>query len=82
MFGSVDNIEGIGAYLKSEAFLLRFIYPFTDSESKMNFKNDLVSSITVDGHKMPLSPYVTDIFLCRKDLMNHVQTEDSNHATR
>ena len=89
MFGSVDDIGAIGAYLKRESFSFKihldgafggFIYPFTNSDSKMNFKNDLLSSITVDGHKMLQSPYGTGIFLCRKGLMNYVQTEEAQYV--
>ncbi|MDI1355832.1 MAG: pyridoxal-dependent decarboxylase [bacterium] len=89
MFGSVDNIEKITNLLHLlkldyklhvDAAFGGFIYPFTNSDSKHNFKNPHVSSVTIDGHKMLQSPYGTGIFLIRKELMQFVCTEEASYV--
>lgn len=87
MFGSVDDIEQITAFLNLlkipyklhiDAAYGGFIYPFTNSESKFNFKNKDISSISIDGHKMLQSPYGTGILLTRK---NHIEFVCNEKAT-
>lgn len=81
MFGSVDEIEPIAELLQQEKLVFKihldaafggFIYPFTNPNSVHNFKNKLVSSISIDGHKMLQTPYGTGIFLIRKGFMQYV----------
>ena len=81
MFGSVDDIEPVATLLQKEKLAFKihldaafggFIYPFTNPNSEHNFKNRLVSSISIDGHKMLQTPYGTGIFLIRKGFMQYV----------
>lgn len=81
MFGSVDEIEPIAELLQQEKLVFKihldaafggFIYPFTNPNSVHNFKNKLVSSVSIDGHKMLQTPYGTGIFLIRKGFMQYV----------
>lgn len=81
MFGSVDKIEPVAELLQKEKLVFKihldaafggFIYPFTNPDSVHNFKNRLVSSISIDGHKMLQTPYGTGIFLIRKGFMQYV----------
>ena len=81
MFGSVDEIEPIAELLQQEKLVFKihldaafggFIYPFTNPNSVHNFKNKLVSSISIDGHKMLQTPYGTGVFLIRKGFMQYV----------
>lgn len=89
MFGSVDEIEIIGDCVKRYAAPFKihvdgayggFFYPFANEKSNLHFKNDLVSSITVDAHKMVQAPYGTGIFICKKGLMNYTHTSDASYV--
>jgi len=89
MFGSVDDIDGMTALLSDlqvnyklhvDGAFGGFIYPFTNPDSRHNFKNPAVSSITIDGHKMLQSPYGTGIFLIRKNRMQYVCTEEASYV--
>jgi tyrosine decarboxylase/aspartate 1-decarboxylase len=89
MFGSVDDITKITDLLHLlhleyklhvDAAFGGFIYPFTNADSKHNFKNPHVSSITIDGHKMLQAPYGTGIFLARKNFMQYVCTEEASYV--
>ncbi len=81
MFGSVDDIDPITALLEQEQFIYKvhldaafggFIYPFTNPNSIHNFKNEKISSVSIDGHKMLQTPYGTGVFLIRKGYMQYV----------
>ncbi|MFD1551283.1 aspartate aminotransferase family protein [Putridiphycobacter roseus] len=89
MYGSIDVpgpiIETIKAHFEDyfvhvDAAFGGFIYPFTNSECQLTFKNESVSSITLDGHKMLQAPYGTGIFLARKGLMEYAQTEEASYV--
>lgn len=89
MFGSVDDIDKITDLLNllNVEYKLHvdgafggFIYPFTKSDSRHDFKNPNVSSITIDGHKMLQAPYGTGIFLVRKNLIPYVCTEEASYV--
>ncbi len=89
MYGSVDDIDAITSILDKKQLNYKlhvdgafggYIYPFTDSESRYQFQNDKVTSITIDGHKMLQSPYGTGIFLIRKGLMQYAKTEEANYV--
>jgi len=89
MFGSIDDVDTITDIflsLKAE-FKLHvdgafggFICPFTDPNSKHNFRNPHVGSVTIDGHKMLQSPYGTGIFLIRKNMIGYVCTEQASYV--
>lgn len=89
MFGSVDEIEPIANLLEQEGFLFKihldaafggFIYPFTKPKSKHHFGNPLVSSISIDGHKMLQTPYGTGLFLIRKGFMQYVINQQAQYV--
>ena len=91
MFGSVDEIEPIAELLQKEKLVFKihldaafggFIYPFTNPNSVHNFKNKLVSSISIDGHKMLQTPYGTGIFLIRKGFMQYVTNTYAQYVRR
>jgi len=89
MFGSVDDIDATTNYLieNNISFKLHvdgafggFIYPFTAENNRLNFANEHVSSITLDGHKMLQTPYGTGIFLVRKGLIKYAETEEAKYV--
>lgn len=90
MFGSVDNVQCyIDALLEEkcdfkihiDAAFGGFYFPFSqDQDSMMNFKNPLISSITLDAHKMAQAPYGTGIFIIRKNLIHFTQTKEASYV--
>ncbi len=89
MFGSVDEPDEILKLVKAnfnhffahvDAAFGGFLYPFTNPNTKLNFNNPDISSVTIDGHKMLQSPYGTGIFICRKGLINYTQTEEASYV--
>jgi len=89
MFGSVDEIEPIAGLLEQEDFLFKihidaafggFIYPFTNPQSTHHFGNPLISSISIDGHKMLQTPYGTGLFLIRKGFMKYVINQQAQYV--
>ncbi len=89
MFGSVDDIDMMTQVLDQKGVLYKihvdgayggFVYPFSCKESRLDFSNPAVSSITLDAHKMVQAPFGTGIFLVRKGLMNYVYTEEAQYV--
>ncbi|RXR24236.1 pyridoxal phosphate-dependent decarboxylase family protein [Flavobacterium stagni] len=89
LFGSIDNPTVYAEALEKWGFQFKlhldgayggFVYPFSQPDSELHFGNPLVSSITVDAHKMLQAPYGTGIFLCRKGLIENVLTEDAQYV--
>jgi glutamate/tyrosine decarboxylase-like PLP-dependent enzyme len=89
MFGSVDDLDVITDFLIENKLHFKlhvdgafggFIYPFTNANNKLTFKNKHISSFTLDGHKMLQSPYGTGIFLIRKGLMEYALTEEASYV--
>lgn len=89
MFGSVDHIDHYTDSLdkRSLPYMLHvdgayggFVYPFSCKESNLHFENPRVSSITIDAHKMLQAPYGTGIFVCRKQLIEHVLTKEAEYV--
>ncbi|HEY0299479.1 MAG TPA: pyridoxal-dependent decarboxylase [Arachidicoccus sp.] len=89
IFGSIDDIfvyeEAMKKY--STPFKLHvdgafggFIYPISEPNNQLNFKNPIVSSVTLDAHKMLQAPYGTGIFLARKGLMQYAYTEEAQYV--
>ena len=86
MFGSVDDVDAYTDQLVDLScnFKLHvdgayggFYYPFTDDDSQLTFKNEHITSFTLDAHKMAQAPYGTGMFLIRKDFIQYVNTRAS-----
>jgi tyrosine decarboxylase/aspartate 1-decarboxylase len=89
MFGSVDNIDDVGAWLDNrkvsykmhvDAAFGGFIYPFSAEFTSYTFENPRINSFTLDGHKMLQSPYGTGMFVTRKGFMDYALTEEANYV--
>src|SRR5690606_16427878 len=89
MFGSVDNPNVYTDALEKHNAIYKlhidgayggFVYPFSNKESKINFSNPKISSITIDAHKMLQAPYGTGIFICRKGLIENVLTKEAEYV--
>jgi tyrosine decarboxylase/aspartate 1-decarboxylase len=89
MFGSVDDPELMASCLRQRNLPFRlhvdgafggFIYPVSSMESKLDFSNPDISSITLDAHKMLQAPYGTGIFLVRKSFMTYVNTIEASYV--
>jgi len=89
MFGSVDDIVRVSDYFENNNLNYKihvdgafggFIYPFTNDESSYSFKNDRISSFTLDGHKMLQTPYGTGIFIIKKGFMEYALTEEAKYV--
>lgn len=89
MFGSVDPIEKVSAYLNLvnanykihvDAAYGGFIYPFTKPDQPFNFANPNVTSVSLDAHKLLQAPYGTGIFMIRKGFMKYVRTKEAAYV--
>jgi len=89
MFGSVDDPKPLTAILEKYDLVYKlhidaayggFVYPFSNSESVIDFTNPDISSITIDAHKMLQAPYGTGIFICRKGLIENVLTKEAEYV--
>ncbi len=90
MFGSVDSIEvyvdavqeeNVEFKLHIDAAFGGFYYPFSKGENNLiNFQNPIISSITLDAHKMAQAPYGTGIFLARKNLIHYTTTQEASYV--
>ena len=89
MFGSVDVLETYLSVLKKHNITYRvhvdgayggFVYPFISKKFELTFKNPEVSSVTLDAHKMVQAPYGTGIFICRKNLIHNVMTDEAKYV--
>ena len=89
MFGSVDDIECYTNQLTDlscefklhvDAAYGGFYYPFTNENSQLTFKNQNISSFTLDAHKMAQAPYGTGIFLMRKGYIQNVNTQEASYV--
>lgn len=80
--GGVDHIESIcdmlqevikvnpnlGVYVHVDAAHGGFVGPFMEKPIAVGFAHELVSSVTVDPHKMAFAPYPAGLFLARQGL--------------
>ena len=89
MFGSVDDIDIMTKVFSERELSYKvhvdgayggFVYPFSCKESKLDFSNPVVSSITLDAHKMVQAPFGTGIFLAKKGLMKYVYTDEAQYV--
>lgn len=89
MFGSVDDINAVTSVFKKNDYPYKvhadgafggFIYPFTNPQNNLDFRNPEINSITLDAHKMLMAPYGTGIFLIRKGWMEHTATNEAQYV--
>lgn len=89
MFGSVDDIDMMTEALDSKKISYKmhidgayggFVYPFSCKESRLDFSNPAISSVTLDAHKMVQAPFGTGIFLAKKGLMKYVYTDEAQYV--
>lgn len=89
MFGSVDDIEVLSEVIRAKnlKFCLHvdgayggFFYPFSNKEHQLNFTNPLVTSVTLDAHKMVQAPYGTGVFIIRKGWMQWANTREASYV--
>jgi glutamate/tyrosine decarboxylase-like PLP-dependent enzyme len=90
MYGSVDNLDDYWPALSNIATEIKvhvdgayggFLYPFTVTDQKLNFKDDRINSFTLDAHKMLQAPYGTGIFICRKGMMDFTLTSSAQYVS-
>ncbi len=90
MFGSVDQPHEYTQILEELRLSYKlhvdgayggFFYPFScEQQTLLHFDNPVVSSITIDAHKMLQAPYGTGIFLARKGLMQYANTNSASYV--
>lgn len=89
MFGSVDDPDVFTEVLERHELSYKlhidgayggFVYPFSNKESKINFTNPKIDSMTIDAHKMLQAPYGTGIYICRKGLIENVLTKEAEYV--
>ncbi len=89
MFGSVDDPDVYVAAMERHQLTFRmhvdgafggFIYPVSEPDNNLCFRNPHVSSVTLDAHKMLQAPYGTGIFIIRKGLMHYVYTREAQYV--
>lgn len=89
MFGSVDDTTlysdeltkwNLPFKLHVDGAFGGFYFPFSSSSEDMSFKNEHISSFTLDAHKMAQAPYGTGIFLIRKGFMKYANTQTASYV--
>lgn len=84
MFGSIDDVElyitvlnqkNINFKLHVDGAYGGFFFPFSQKKHNLDFRNEYVSSVTLDAHKMLQAPYGTGLFLIRKNWMKYANTK-------
>lgn len=75
-----NSFEKLSFHIHVDAAFGGFVYPFSNPSFKFDFRNSLVETMTLDPHKMGLMPYSCGVFLCRKGLTKHIQS-DNAHAS-
>lgn len=90
MFGSVDDLDDYWNKLSKENFEIKvhvdgayggFLYPFTITDQKLNFKDDRITSFSLDAHKMLQAPYGTGLFLIRKGNLHYTLTDTAQYVS-
>ena len=89
MFGSVDDVDLYARCLSSAGVEYRihvdgayggFAYPFAEPDSHINFRNPVITSFTLDAHKLLQAPFGTGIFVIRKGMMSYAATADARYV--
>lgn len=90
MFGSIDDLNDYYGFLEPWAQEIKvhvdgayggFLYPFTVTSQKLNFKDERITSFTLDAHKMLQAPYGTGIFVVRKGFLKHTLTSTAQYVS-
>jgi glutamate/tyrosine decarboxylase-like PLP-dependent enzyme len=90
MFGSIDDLDDFYGFLEPWAQDIKvhvdgayggFLYPFTVTSQKLNFKDERITSFTLDAHKMLQAPYGTGIFIVRKGFMSYTLTSTAQYVS-
>lgn len=89
MFGSVDDINvyveelelaKVNFKLHVDGAYGGFYYPFSNKENQLNFLNPVVTSVTLDAHKMAQAPYGTGIFIIRTGWIDYATTKQASYV--
>ena len=89
MFGSVDDPDDYTSVMEKYDVHYKmhidgayggFVYPFSNKNNVIDFRNPKISSFTIDAHKMLQAPYGTGVFICRKGLIEHVITKEAEYV--
>ena len=89
MFGSVDDpsiysqimeSKNLPYFIHVDGAYGGFYFPFAEKEHDLDFRNDKVSSVTLDAHKMAQAPYGTGLFIVRKGLINYANTKEASYV--
>lgn len=88
--GTSDNIEDITKAIKKLNFKNKIkvavhvdaafgglVAKFVGDNKKFDFTNRMVSTLTVDFHKMGMCPYPAGLFLCRQNLVHDIKMYNS-----
>ncbi len=90
MFGSVDDpsvyVEAMEKHdlpfkMHVDGAFGGFIYPVSEPDNQLCFRNPHVSSVTLDAHKMLQAPYGTGVFIVRKGMMPFVYTREAQYVS-
>lgn len=89
MFGSVDDPSLYAQVLLAKDVMFKihadgayggFIYPFTNPDNALDFRNPHIHSVALDAHKMVQAPYGTGIFLIRKGWIKYANTKEASYV--
>jgi tyrosine decarboxylase/aspartate 1-decarboxylase len=89
MFGSVDDVEIYATCLRNAGVEFKmhvdgayggFVYPFACPASNITFKNENITSFTLDAHKSLQAPFGTGILVIRKNWMHYATTVDASYV--
>jgi len=79
-YGYIDEIEEISDFCKEEHIFLHvdaafggFVIPFLENMPLFDFRLEGVSSISVDGHKMGLTPIPSGFLIMRKNWLDAIK---------
>ncbi len=89
MFGSVDDIGLYDRVLETSSmdYMIHvdgafggFVYPFVTDDERYSFKNQSVTSFSIDAHKVLQAPFGTGLFVIRKGWMDKVENRQAEYV--
>jgi tyrosine decarboxylase / aspartate 1-decarboxylase len=89
MFGSIDNVDLYVDCLEQNEVDYKihidgayggFLYPFSNLEPGISFKNPAITSFTLDAHKLLQAPFGTGVFVIRKNWMSYAMTDQARYV--